>query len=208
MLTVTVTVSVAFRNVSNISAVNFIIFWHYRVNHNLIAITNFGNDTIFNVHGTLNISRTWNTKRWPPNYDVMIWWRSPRHAPHIWTRQRQCVFDLPYACMCKHPRGSKLSSSNVIRRGEVRWSHNVQFCLKSEVSLEHRGRSRSPVSCARKAADDEDLQLGYVVRSVAIEFSPNRQCRTGLSYSRVPTPAMSLIGAYQNCFVRVSLACQ
>ena len=122
----------------------------------------------------------------------MIWWRSPRHAPHIWTRQRQCVFDLPYACMCKHPRGSKLSSSNVIRRGEVRWSHNVQFCLKSEVSLEHRGRSRSPVSCARKAADDEDLRLGYVVRSVAIEFSPNRQCRTGLSYSRVPTPARSV----------------
>ena len=123
----------------------------------------------------------------------MIWWRSPRHAPHIWTRQRQCVFDLPYACMCsKHPRGSKLSSSNVIRRGEVRWSHNVQFCLKSEVSLEHRGRSRSPVSCARKAADDEDLQLCYVVRSVAIEFSPNRQCRTGLSYSRVPTPARSV----------------
>ena len=78
-----------------------------------------------------------------------------------------------YACMCEYPRGSKLSSSNVIRRGEVRWSHNVQFCLKSEVSLEHRGRSRSPVSCARKAADDEDLQLGYVVRSVAIEFSPN-----------------------------------
>ena len=102
------------------------------------------------------------------------------------------VFDLPYACMCKHPRGSKLSSSNVIRRGEVRWSHNVQFCLKSEVSLEHRGRSRSPVSCARKAADDEDLQLGYVVRNVAIEFSPNRQCRTGLSYSRVPTPARSV----------------
>ena len=146
----------------------------------------------FNVHGTLNILRTWNTKRWPPNYDVMIWWRSPRHAPHIWTRQRQCVFDLPYACMCKHPRGSKLSSSNVIRRGEVRWSHNVQFCLKFEVSLEHRGRSRSPVSCARKAADDEDLRLGYVVRSVAIEFSPNRQCRTGLSYSRVPTPARSV----------------
>ena len=25
-----------------------------------------------------------------------------------------------------------------------------------------------PVSCARKAADDEDLQLGYVVRSVTI----------------------------------------
>ena len=76
--------------------------------------------------------------------------------------------------------------------GEVRWSHNVQFCLKSEVSLEHRGRSRSPVSCARKAADDEDLQLGYVVLNVAIEFSPNRQCRTGLSYSRVPTPARSV----------------
>ena len=65
-----------------------------------------------------------------------------------------------YACMCKYPRGSKLSSSNVIRRAEVRWSHNVQFCLKSEVSLEHRGRSRSPVSCAQNAADDEDLQLG------------------------------------------------
>ena len=97
-----------------------------------------------------------------------------------------------YACMCKHPRGSKLSSSNVIRRGEVRWSHNVQFCLKSEVLLEHRRRSRSPVSCARKAADDEDIQLGYVVRSVAIEFSPKRQCRTGLSYSRVPTPARSV----------------
>ena len=70
------------------------------------------------------------------------------------------VFDLSYACMCKYPRGSKLSSSNVIRRGEFRWSHNVQFCLKSEVSLEHRGRSRSPVSCTRNAADDEDLQLG------------------------------------------------
>ena len=122
----------------------------------------------------------------------VIWDRHTGHAPHIWTRQRQCVFDLPYACMCKHPRGSKLSCSNVIRRGEVRWSHNVQFCLKSEVSLEHRGRSRSPVSCARKAADDKDLQLGYVVRSVALEFSPNRQCRTGLSYSRVPTPARSV----------------
>ena len=33
-----------------------------------------------------------------------------------------------------------------MHRGEVRWSHNVQFCLKSEVSLEQRGRSRSPVS--------------------------------------------------------------
>ena len=99
-----------------------------------------------------------------------------------------CMHVVPSSC------GSKLSSSNVIRRGEVRWSHNVQFCLKSEVSLEHRGRSRSPVSCARKAADDEDLQLGYVVRSVAIEFSPNRQCRTGLSYSRVPTPARSVTG--------------
>ena len=52
-------------------------------------------------------------------------------------------------------RGSKLSSSNVIRREEVRWSHNVQFCLKSEVSLEHRGRSRSLVSCARNAADED-----------------------------------------------------
>ena len=52
------------------------------------------------------------------------------------------------------------AAQNVIRKGEVRWSHNVQFCLKSEVSLEHRGRSRSPVSCARNAADDGDLQLG------------------------------------------------
>ena len=69
-----------------------------------------------------------------------------------------------HICMHVYPRGSKLSSSNVIRRGEVRWSHNVQFCLKSEVSLEHRGRSRSPVSCARNAANDEDLQLGLVVR--------------------------------------------
>ena len=48
---------------------------------------------------------------------------------------------------------SKLSSSNVIRRGEVRLSHTVQVCLKSEVSFEHRGRSRSLVSCARNAAD-------------------------------------------------------
>ena len=110
--------------------------------------------------------------------------------------------------LCKHPRGSKLSSSNVIRRGEVRWSHNVQFCLKSEVSLEHRGRSRSPVSCARKAADDEDLQLGYVVRNVAIEFSPNsaeQGCHIVESRHRL---GLSLIGAYQNCFVQVSLACQ
>ena len=37
--------------------------------------------------------------------------------------------------------------------------HTVfSFVLKSEVSLEHRGRSRSPVSCARNAADDEGLQ--------------------------------------------------
>ena len=56
----------------------------------------------------------------------------------------------------------------------------------------HDSMTRSPVSCARKAADGEDLQLGYVVRSVTIEFSPNRQCRTGLSYSRVPTPARSV----------------
>ena len=127
-------------------------------------------------HWTFPLSRTWNTKRWPPNYDVMIWWCRPSHAPHIWGRWRRCVFDLPHtmhALMCKYPCGSKLSSSNVIRRGEVRWSHNVQFCLKSKVSLEHRGRSRSPVS-ARNAADDEDLQLGYVVRNVAIEFSPSR----------------------------------
>ena len=68
----------------------------------------------------------------------------------------------------------------------------TQCPVLSEVSLEHRGRSRSPVSCARKAADGEDLQLGYVVRSVTIQFSPNRQCRTGLSYSRVPTPARSV----------------
>ena len=118
---------------------------------------------------------TWNTKWCPPNNDVMIWWRRlPRHAPHIWGRRRRCVFDLTYACMCKYPRGSKLSSSNVIRRGEVRWLHNVQFCLKYKVSLGHRGRSRSPVSCARNAANDEDLQLGYAVRSAAIKFSPSR----------------------------------
>ena len=118
-----------------------------------------------------NLQRSWNiehvfianmkNKKWPPNYDVMIWWRRlPRHAPHIWGRRRRCVFDLTYACMCKYPRGSKISSSNVIRRGEVRWSHNVQFCLKSKVSLGHRGRSPSQVSCARNAADDKDLQLG------------------------------------------------
>ena len=109
-------------------------------------------------------------------------------------------------CMCKHPRGSKLSSSNVIRRGEVRWSHNVQFCLKSEVSLEHRGRSRSLVSCARNAADDEDLQLGYVVRSVDMHrVQPEQCCHIVESRHRL---GLSLIGAYQNCFVQVSLACQ
>ena len=122
-------------------------FWKW---HNLTG-------SRFMKHWKFPLSRTWNTKRWPPNYDVMIWWCSPRHAPHIWGRRRRCVFDLPYACMCKYPRGSKLSSWNVIWRGEVRWSHNVQFCLKSEVSLEHRGRSRSPVSCAQNPADDEDL---------------------------------------------------
>ena len=113
----------------------------------------------WNIENFIYKSRTWNTKMWPPNYDVMVWWRSPRHAPHIWGRRRRCVFHLPYACMCKYTRGSKLSSSNVIRKGEVRWLHNVQFCVKSEVSLEHGGRSRSPVSCVRNAADDEDLQL-------------------------------------------------
>ena len=140
--------------------------------HNWIAlqILEMTQSSTFIKHWIFPLSRTWNTKRWPPNYDVMIWWRSPRHAPHIWG---QCVFDLPYACMCIYPPGSKLSGSNVIRSGEVRWSHNVQFCLKSKVSLEHRGRSHSPVS-ARNAADDEDLQLGYVVRNVAIEFSPSR----------------------------------
>ena len=111
---------------------------------------------------------TWNTKRCPQNYDVMIWWRRlPRHAPHIWGRRRRCVFDLTYACMCKYPRGSKLSSSNVILRGEVRWLHNVQFCLKSKVSLGHRGRSCPPVSCARNAADDEDLQYTSEVVSAS-----------------------------------------
>ena len=143
------------------------------------------------------------------------------------------MFDLTYACMCKYPRGSKLNSSNVIRRGEVRWLHNVQFCLKSKVSLGHRGRSRSPVSCARNAANDEDLQLGYVVRSAAIEF---RLANQSLSALRVSKPVkthnfetampvyhrvqpkqgchivesrhrlgLSLIGAYQNCFVQVQV---
>ena len=139
------------------------IYQRYRVNRNWIAlqILEMAQSSTFMKHWKFPLSRTWNTKRWPPNYDVMIWWRSPRHAPHIWGRRRRCVFDLPYACMCKYPRGSKLSSSNVIRRGEVRWSHNVQFCLKSEVSLKHRGRSRSPVSCARNAADDE-LSYGHM----------------------------------------------
>ena len=138
----------------------------------------FWNDTIFNVHKTLNISFIANMKY-------------KKVAPKLWRHDMmtQCQACSPYlgtaatmrvrlaicmhALMCKYPRGSKLSSSNVIRRGEVRWSHNVQFCLKSKVSLEHRGRSRSLVS-ARNAADDEDLQLGYVVRNVAIEFSPSR----------------------------------
>ena len=155
-----------------------------------IAITNFGNDTIFNVHGTLNISRTWNTKMWPPNYDVMIWWRSPRHAPHIWTRQRRCVFDLPYMHACVNTRVVPCSAAQTWYEEEKSDGHTMSsFVLNPKF---RRGRSRSPVSCARKAADYEDLQLGYVVRSVAIEFNPNRQCRTGLSYSRVPTPARSV----------------
>ena len=96
------------------------------------------------------------------------------------------------ACMCKHSR-TWFQAQQLKGEGEKSDGHTMtSFFLKSEVSLEHRGRSRSPVSCAQKAADDEDLQLGYVVRSVAIEFSPNRQCRTGLSYSRVPTPARSV----------------
>ena len=90
---------------------------------------------------------------------------------------------------CVNTRVVPSSAAQTWYEGE---KSDVQFCLKSEISLEHRGRSRSPVSCARKAADDEDLKLGYAVPSVAIEFSPNRQCRTGLSYSRVPTPARSV----------------
>ena len=78
-----------------------------------------------------NLQRSWNIenhlyseheiqKRWPQNYDVMIWWRSPRHAPHIWGRRRRCVFDLPYACMCKYTRGSKLKRDTKGRSPMVR----------------------------------------------------------------------------------------
>ena len=78
-----------------------------------LQILEMTQSSTFMKHWKFPLSRTWNTKRWPPNYDVMIWWRSPRHAPHIWGRRRRwrCVFDLQYACMCKHARGSKLSSS-------------------------------------------------------------------------------------------------
>ena len=79
-------------------------------------------------------------------YDDVV----PRHAPHIWGRRRRCVFDLPYACTCKYTRGFKLRSSNMIRKGEVRWSHNVQFCLKSEVSLEHRTVALTGKLCTKR----------------------------------------------------------
>ena len=92
---------------------------------------------------------------------------------------------------CVNTRVVPSSAAQTWYEGEKSDGHTMSsFVLNPK--FHDRGRSRSPVSCARKAADDEDLRLGYVVRSVAIEFSPNRQCRTGLSYSRVPTPARSV----------------
>ena len=98
-----------------------------------------------------------------------------------------------YACStchmhaCVNTRVVPSSAAQTWYEGEKSDGHTM-----SSFVLNPKFRWSSPVSCARKAADDEDLQLGYVVRNVAIEFSPNRQCRTGLSYSRVPTPARSV----------------
>ena len=48
----------------------------------------------FTEPGISPLYRTLNTKRWPQNYDVIVWWRSPKHAPHHPTvpRRRRCAF--------------------------------------------------------------------------------------------------------------------
>ena len=96
---------------------------------------------------------------------------------------------------CVNTRVVPSSAAQTWYEGEKSDGHTMSsFVLnpKFRWSIGDGRAHRWPVSCARKAADDEDLQLGYVVRSVAIEFSPNRQCQTGLSYSRVPTRARSV----------------
>ena len=50
------------------------------------------------------------SKGGPPNYDVMIWWRSPRHAPHSWGRWRRFVFELPCACIGEKSDGHTMFS--------------------------------------------------------------------------------------------------
>ena len=97
----------------------------------------------FMENWTFPVSRTWNTKRWPPSYDVMIWWRSPRHAPHSWGRRRRCVFDLPYACIGEKSDGRTLFS--FVLNPKVRWSLG-----NSRAHRLHAGGTRSQRGrCAR-----------------------------------------------------------
>ena len=70
---------------------------------------------------------------------------------------------------CVNIRVVPSSAAQTWYEGEKSDGHTI-----FSVVLNPKFRWSKPVSCARKAADDEDLQLGYVVRSVTIEFSPNR----------------------------------
>ena len=149
----------------------------------------------FIKHWTFSLSRTWNTKRWPPNYDVMIWWRSPRHAPHIWGRRQRCVFDLPYACMhwCVNTRVVPSSAAQTWYGGEKSDGHTMfSFVLnpKFHWSIEDgRAQTVALTSKCTKCCRRRRPTISHIVES---------RHRLGLS----------LIGAYQNCFVQVSLACQ
>ena len=73
----------------------------YHVNLNWMALKNFGNDTIFNVHGIWNISFTASMK-----YKEMALklWRhndSSRRASRSWGRRRRCVFVTQWSCFTK-----------------------------------------------------------------------------------------------------------
>ena len=142
-----------------------------------LRFTNFTVLTVIELHYKFwkwhNLQRSWNIENFlyceheiqKGGPQIMTSWYDdvvPGMLPHIWGRRRRCVFDLPYMHACVNTRVVPSSAAQMWYEGEKSDGHTVfSFVLNPKFRWSiARGRSRSPVSCARNAADDEDLQLG------------------------------------------------
>ena len=103
-------------------------------------------------------------KLWPN--DMMI---VPGKLPIVgYGGNNVCSTCHVHACVGLNTHMVPSSAAQTWYEGEKSDGHTMlQFCLKSEISLEHRRLSRSPVSCARNAADDEGLQQASEVVSAS-----------------------------------------